>query len=101
MTLSCRSLLQFVVSAAGATGCGTGSLFAQRLTAARVRQLLAGRRLFIVPYTHIDWAWVHSRQWQADRAALALSEVLDILKTMPEFRFFVDTWNEEVEAFLD
>ena len=66
-----------------------------------VRALLAGRKLFIVPYSHIDWAWTHSHQWQAERAALAISEALDIIKTTPDYRFFVDTWNEFVEPFVE
>lgn len=61
----------------------------------------AGRKLFIVPYSHIDWAWTHTRQWQAERAAQVVAEALDILRAQPEYRFFVDTWNEQVEAFLD
>ncbi len=66
-----------------------------------IQRRLAGRKIFILPYSHHDWAWVHTRQWQADRAAVVISEVLDLLKTNPEFRFFVDTWNEEVEPFLE
>lgn len=65
-----------------------------------IRRALAGRKLLVVPYSHMDWAWVHTVQWQADRAALVLSQVLDILETTPEYRFFVDTWNEFFERFL-
>src|SRR5215471_1945349 len=59
-----------------------------------IRQTLAGRKLMIVPYSHMDMAWVHTVQWQADRASLVLNQVLDILRTNPEYRFYVDTWNE-------
>jgi alpha-mannosidase len=67
----------------------------------KIREVLAKRKLFIVPYSHTDWAYTHSRQWQADRAALVLSEVLDLLRKHPGFRYFIDTWNEMTEPFLD
>ena len=68
---------------------------------AGVRKKLADLRLFIVPYSHNDWSWVHTRQWQADRAGLLITEVLDALQAYPEFRFYIDTENEELRPFLD
>jgi hypothetical protein len=70
------------------------------MSVAEIRQALAGRTLLIVPYSHIDWTWVHSAQWQGDRAAQILGAALDAVKRNPDYRFFVDTWNEFVERFL-
>ena len=67
----------------------------------RIRSLLAGRKLFIVPFSHVDWAWVNSRAWMVHRHAIVLTEVLDILKTTPGFRFYIEQWNEQMEPFLD
>jgi hypothetical protein len=89
------------------TASGPLAWLSERLQAAgpldyeKVRALLTGRKLLIVPYSHIDWAWTHSRQWQAERAALDIAEALNLFKTMPDYRFFVDTWNEFVEPFID
>lgn len=85
----------------GCTAAYPQTRFSKGLDSKRVRALLAGRKLFIVPYSHIDWAWTHSHQWQAERGALAIAESLDIVKAMPDYRFFVDTWNEFVEPFVE
>jgi hypothetical protein len=62
---------------------------------------LAGRKLFIIPFSHVDWAWVNSRQWMIHRHSQVLSEALDLLKTTPDFRFYIETWNEQFETFLE
>jgi alpha-mannosidase len=62
--------------------------------------MLAGRKLHIVPFSHVDWAWVNSRAWMVRRHAIVLSEVLDLLKTTPDFRFYIEQWNEQLEPFL-
>jgi len=71
------------------------------LSADDVRRKLADAKLYIVPYSHIDWSWAHSRQWQADRTNLVMNEVLDLLRENPDFRWFMDTQNEELQCFLD
>lgn len=67
---------------------------------AAIRKQLAGRRLFLLPFSHTDWAWVNSRAWMVRRHAEVLAEALDILKTNPEFRFYIETWNEQTAPFL-
>lgn len=63
--------------------------------------VLAGKRkLFVVPFSHVDWAWVNSRQWMIRRHAQVLAEALDILRDHPDFRFYVETWNEQFDTFL-
>jgi Glycosyl hydrolases family 38 N-terminal domain/Glycosyl hydrolases family 38 C-terminal beta sandwich domain len=83
-----------------ATSLAPAALVRAALSAAGVRRALAGKTLRIVPYSHIDFAWVHTAQWQGDRAAQVLGMALDLLKRNPDYRFFVDTWNEFVERFL-
>lgn len=68
--------------------------------APEVRVKLGRRKLYIVPFSHTDWAWVNSRAWMIDRHAAVLSDVLDILKEHPDFRFYIESWNEQLEAFL-
>ena len=57
-------------------------------------------KLLIVPFSHVDWAWVNSRQWMIHRHSIVLSEALDLLQSTPEFRYYVETWNEQFDAFL-
>lgn len=68
----------------------------RKLAYEQIRENLSGTRIYIVPYAHSDWAWVHTRQWQADRDNLIFNEVLDILRHHPEYRWFLDTQNEEL-----
>jgi hypothetical protein len=64
------------------------------------RRVLAGRTIHVIPYTHADVAWVHSRAWHLDRYARAMDEVLDLLDRDPEFRYYVDTWTEWLKPYL-
>src|SRR5689334_4658115 len=73
---------------------------APKLPYDQIHDLLAGKKIFLVPFSHTDWAWVNSRAWMVDRHALVLSDALDLLKTEPGFRFYIETWNEQFEAFL-
>ena len=66
----------------------------------QIRKILGGRNLRIVPFSHVDWAWVNSREWMVRRHAIVLSEVLDLLQTTPDFRFYIEQWNEQMEPFL-
>jgi alpha-mannosidase len=65
-----------------------------------IEKLLKGRKLFLVPFSHTDWAWSNSRSWMVDRHAKVLEEALDLLKSTPGFRFYIETWNEQMETFL-
>lgn len=79
-----------------------GGLFAddKRMDYQKIREELAGMKLFITPFSHVDWAWVNSRQWMIHRHSIVLSEALDLSKTMPGFGFYIETWNEQFDAFL-
>src|SRR5215472_7211393 len=68
---------------------------------AEIRKMLDGRSLRIVPFSHVDWAWVNSRAWMVRRHAIVLSEVLDLLRTSPDFRFYIEQWNEQMQPFLE
>jgi alpha-mannosidase len=72
----------------------------EKLDYQKIREKLVGMKLFIIPFSHVDWAWVNSRQWMIHRHSTVLSEALDLLKTTPEFRFYIEQWNEALEPFL-
>src|SRR5687768_993196 len=67
---------------------------------AAIRKLLKGRKLFLVPFSHTDWAWSNSRAWMVDRHAKVLEEALELVKSIPGFRCYIVTWNEQMETFL-
>lgn len=79
---------------------GTSFAAEEKIGYQKIRERLAGMKLFIIPYSHTDWAWVNSRQWMIHRHSIVLSEALDVLRTTPEFRFYIETWNEQFDAFL-
>jgi alpha-mannosidase len=66
-----------------------------------IQRILTGRQLFIVPFSHGDWTWTYTREWTMQRDALIFSEVLDTLKKVPEYRFYIETWNEQLEPFME
>ncbi|HOX36354.1 MAG TPA: GNAT family N-acetyltransferase [Candidatus Brocadiia bacterium] len=59
---------------------------------------LEGREIFIIPYTHCDWAWCYSRQWHEERYADILRQVLVTMRSNPEFRWFMDSASEQFDA---
>ena len=65
------------------------------------RRALAGRTIHVIPYTHADVAWVHSRAWHIDRYTRAMDEVLDLLDRDPSFRYYVDTWTEWIKPYVE
>ena len=74
------------------------------------REQLAGKRLYVVPYCHPDWAWTHTRRWHELRYVKVLQEVLDILAEQdregvpadaPEaFRWYADCYRTAIQPFL-
>jgi alpha-mannosidase len=69
--------------------------------AAELRQALQGKSVLVVPYCHPDWAWTCTREWHEERYTLIFNEVLDILRDHPEYRWFIDTENEQLAPFRE
>jgi len=93
-----------LVGASGATLVSLGGLYRSRseeLSYEQIRERLAGMKLLITPFSHVDWAWVNSRQWMIHRHSIVLTEALDLVKSEPNFRFYVETWNEQFDTFLE
>ncbi len=66
-----------------------------------LREKLDGHRIFIVPYSHSDWAWTYTREWHEERYALVFWDVLEIMREDPSFRWFFDTENEQLAPFRE
>ncbi len=64
------------------------------------RQTLKGKTMHIVPYTHADYAWTHTRRWHIERGALILNEVLETMEQNPDLTYCIDSINHLLEPFL-
>src|SRR5262245_25988048 len=64
----------------------------------------AGRytgRICLMPYTHADIAWVHTRAWHIDRYVRAMDEVLALYEADPDYCYYVDTWVELIKPYIE
>jgi hypothetical protein len=59
----------------------------------------ADATIHVIPYAHLDVAWVHSRAWHVDRYVRLLDEVLERLDCDPDYAFYLDTWTEAMKAY--
>ncbi|MHB1457721.1 MAG: glycoside hydrolase family 38 N-terminal domain-containing protein [Armatimonadota bacterium] len=55
----------------------------------------------VLPYTHADIAWVHTRDWHLDRYARVMDEALALFESNPDYHYYVDTWIEFVKPYLE
>jgi len=67
---------------------------------ASIREKLAGREIFVVPYCHADYAWRHTRAWHVNRYAFVFDEMVECMAAHPEYRYVFDSWAEFLEAVL-
>lgn len=58
------------------------------------------KTMHIIPYTHADYAWTHTRQWHIERAALILKEALELMEQYPDLTYCIDSINHLLEPFL-
>lgn len=58
-------------------------------------------RICVMPYTHADIAWVHTRAWHIDRYVRAMDEALALFETDPDFHYYVDTWVELIQPYIE
>jgi len=65
------------------------------------REQLKGKSLYVVPLSHSDWAWTHTRQWHEERYALVFEDVLRLLRKHPEFRWYIEQENEQFAVFRE
>jgi len=56
--------------------------------------------IHVIPYTHADVAWIHTRAWHIDRYVRDLDEVLDLLDADPDYRYYLDTWTELMKPYV-
>lgn len=66
-----------------------------------IRSLLHNKKLFVVPYTHADWAWCHTRAWHAKRYLAAFEDVIDLLNKDIGYKWYMDCFSTEFMPVLD
>ena len=59
-----------------------------------IRQGLAGKRIYVLPYNHADYAWQHARAWHLKRYLAVFDRMLMLFDRHPEFCSFYDSWSE-------
>lgn len=57
--------------------------------------------ILVTGYNHADWCWTQSRKWHAERYALVFNDVLDVMKHDDRYKWYFDTWNEELQPFSE
>lgn len=57
--------------------------------------------IHVMPYTHADIAWVHTRAWHIDRYVRAMDEVLALYEADPTYHYYVDTWTELMKPYVE
>ena len=65
----------------------------------QLREQFAHARLYVVPYSHSDWAWTYTRQWHEERYTVVFEDVLEIMRRDPDYKWYFDTENEQLAPF--
>ncbi len=65
----------------------------------KLRTQIRDAHIYIIPYSHSDWAWTYTRQWHEERYSMVFEEVLEIMRRNPDYRWYFDTENEQLIPF--
>ena len=65
----------------------------------QLREQIRGARIYVVPYSHSDWAWTYTRQWHEERYTVVFEDVLEIMRRNPDYKWYFDTENEQLAPF--
>ncbi len=68
---------------------------------AKIREQLKDKQIYLIPYCHADHAWMHTRDWHIRRYVAVLERALELLKTRPDFTYFVDSWSELLKPCVE
>src|SRR5215472_12255430 len=66
------------------------------LTYNEVRSKLAASKIFLVPYSHDDYSYLHTHLWDKERIPEIQKEALEIMRREKDFKWHIDT---EFECF--
>ena len=61
-----------------------------------LREAIRDARIYVIPYSHSDWAWTSSRQWHEERYVAVFADVLEIMRRDSSYKWYFDTENEQL-----
>ncbi len=62
---------------------------------------LSETQLRVLPYAHCDLAALHTRVWHKERYRQIFDKVMELMDTMPEFRWYFDCYRSQLEALFE
>lgn len=66
-----------------------------------IRKKLDKMTLYVIPYTHPDWSWCHSRQWHERRYMAVFEEVLALMEKDEAATWYMDCFTTELRPLLE
>lgn len=66
-----------------------------------ILELLKNKKIRIIPYSHCDYSWVHTRLWHINRYCTIMREALDLLDNTDEYRYYVDCFGAMLGPVLE
>lgn len=66
-----------------------------------IRKKLDNMTLYIIPYTHPDWSWCHTRQWHERRYVAVFEEVLALMEKNEAATWYMDCFTTELRPLLE
>ena len=64
-----------------------------------LRNRIKDARIYVIPYSHSDWAWTCTRQWHEERYTAVYEDVLAIMRDDPDYKWYFDTESEQLAPF--
>ncbi len=66
-----------------------------------IRQKLDGKTIYVIPYTHPDWSWCHTRQWHELRYIAVFEELLALLERDKAAVWYMDCFVTELLPLIE
>ena len=66
-----------------------------------IRKKLDKMTLYVIPYTHPDWSWCHTRQWHERRYIAVFEEVITLMEKDEAATWYMDCYTTELRPLLE
>lgn len=66
-----------------------------------IREELKGKKLFVIPYMHADWAWCHTREWHVRRYLAVFEDVIRIMQQDIGYKWYMDCFRTALVPVLE
>ena len=68
----------------------------ERMELLEISSALRDKEIHVMPYSHADYAWRHTRKWHELRYLAIFDKVMSLLESHEKYRFFFDSISEMV-----